>query len=387
MKTNNKIYSLLKEANILETDWKNTIVIGDIHFGIKNNSTQWLLYQEKLFKEQIFPILENANEYNISDVVILGDVFDIRASVNIVTAIKVKSIIKEMCLIAQKSNVNVYVIAGNHDFYSPDEKYKRFNAYSAVFGDEFSLIYKNIKFVTDKTDWIYKLDDNQICLGRVALLPWYETSNKENFKTNLSYIINEKHETVYGCYCHTDLVSDSMNPDLYDAFRRVGIPFWSGHIHFVTKSNIFPLYNIGACMQYNFGDADSERYIYIINEKENKSVAIKNTVTPKFYRIGESELFDDSIFNKYIKEECFIELQISVDNISKLEYSNRISELRVNIPNAEISVKSIIDGGTSAPNSERIIYSDIESYIFDNTPDNLKDNLYIIKEKLNEEQE
>ena len=37
------------------------LVIGDLHFGIKNNSLTWLEQQLNFITNQVFPILENEN--------------------------------------------------------------------------------------------------------------------------------------------------------------------------------------------------------------------------------------------------------------------------------------------------------------------------------------
>lgn len=384
----NSVLTNLKRKKIDNTEWKNTLVIGDIHFGIKNGSSLWLNAQKQLFRQQIFPLIERANELNISDVVILGDMFDVRSSTNTFVAVSVKEIIKEMSVIASLVDVNIYIIAGNHDFYSPDQNAKEYNAYAAVFGNEFSYKYTNVHFVTLNSKSIYKVDLNNQHIGCVELLPWYETAVEEKFVDNLSiiYKINssKKNQTehCYGCYCHTDLISATYNPTLYKALNMVKIPFWSGHIHYITKVKNMPLHNVGACMQYNFGDADSDRYVYIINEKEQKIVAIKNTVTPKFKRICEQQLFADNVI-EICSNMSFIEINIESQNVSNPKYTDRISYLRDMFPNANISIKSVFSIETN--NEQKpFIYSNIENYIDDNVPDTLKPNLSVIKEHIKE---
>ena len=55
------------------------LIIGDMHIGIKNNSISWLESQLEFFDKQIFDIIENKN---IERVIFLGDLSDIRYSIN-----------------------------------------------------------------------------------------------------------------------------------------------------------------------------------------------------------------------------------------------------------------------------------------------------------------
>lgn len=373
-----EIKDALIETGISDVEWQNTLVIGDVHFGVKNGSVMWLQSQISFFKLQIFPIIEKAKELNISHVVMLGDMFDVRASTNTVVAVEVKKLFSEMYNIAVYNGVNIYVIAGNHDYYSPDEQYKEYNAYNAVFGNEFNSA---IHFITDKQFFLNKVSKNNVKLGEVALLPWYETANKETFLKNISYIIekNKSGKYIYGAYAHCDLINTVISDyDMYVALHRVNVPFWSGHVHYIVNHDKFPLYNVGACMQYTFADADADRFIYIINEKENKKVSIKNVVTPKFSIIRDCDLFDDNVVSIY-KEIEFVELDILSENINKQKYVDRIKEIRLTLSESEIRVKTVFSDSVREGNRDITLYHDIETYIEENTPSNLKEELSYIK--------
>ena len=54
-------------------------MIGDLHIGIKNNSLTWLESQLEFFDKQIFKTIE---EKEVKRVIFLGDVSDIRYSIN-----------------------------------------------------------------------------------------------------------------------------------------------------------------------------------------------------------------------------------------------------------------------------------------------------------------
>lgn len=378
------IKDMVEKTGISDSEWKNTLVIGDVHFGVKNGSVMWLQSQISFFRQQVFPIIEKAKELNISHVVILGDMFDVRASTNTVVAVEVRKLVREMNNAAVFSGVNIYVIAGNHDYYSPDAQYKEYNAYNAVFGNEFGSA---IHFITDNTCFISKVSENGSKLGEVALLPWYETSVKENFLKNISYIRNKNKngKTVFGAYAHHDMVNATISDiDTYRALHIANIPFWSGHVHYIVNHGTLPLYNVGACMQYTYADADADRFIYIINEKENKKVPIRNVVTPKFSVIGDSDLFDDNIVYLH-KETEFVELDILRDNVNKQKYVDRIKEIRLMLNESEIRVKTVFQDTVRESGGGVALYKDIKTYIEESTPDNLKEELSYIQNFVNKQ--
>ena len=54
-------------------------LLGDTHFGVRNDSKAFHAYYEKFYTEQFFPYLE---EHGITTVLQLGDLFDRRKYIN-----------------------------------------------------------------------------------------------------------------------------------------------------------------------------------------------------------------------------------------------------------------------------------------------------------------
>ena len=69
-----------------------TLVVGDLHIGIKNNSLTWLESQLEFFDKQIFETIQNKE---IKRVIFLGDIYDIRYSINQQVGIELQ---KKHCL-------------------------------------------------------------------------------------------------------------------------------------------------------------------------------------------------------------------------------------------------------------------------------------------------
>ena len=142
-----------------------TLLIGDVHFGCRSNNISWLELQLEFFEKQVIPEIESGDYDNV---VFLGDVFDIRYSINEQVGIEVKDLFRKLSHVSRE----VIVVAGNHDYYSPLQEFQHYNAYSLVFGPEFVAAHPNLHFITDAP---YFSDG-------MLFLPWYWTEDINLFK-------------------------------------------------------------------------------------------------------------------------------------------------------------------------------------------------------------
>ena len=85
------------------------ILVSDIHFGVRNDSAEWLDNMSSYFANFFIPLVKSKANEGIA-VCILGDLFDNRQSINIDTMNVASGIIRQIAEIAP-----VYVMAGNHD--------------------------------------------------------------------------------------------------------------------------------------------------------------------------------------------------------------------------------------------------------------------------------
>lgn len=286
------------DKNLSDSTYKNSLVIGDIHFGVKQNSTIWLSKQIKFIKKQILPLIEYSEELNIDSVVFLGDLFDARQSINTMLATAILKIISELLDIAKTHNCNVYMLGGNHDYYSSFQEKCEINNYSLLFNEDYCRYRKNLHITTKGPSKLWKHDKYMM------ILPWFETEVKENFERNLKEAKTDPN--CLGIYAHTDLfvISDTEVLDLINSLNK---PIYSGHIHYQIFNESKKLYNLGAACAFNFNDSDQDRFIYIINEHHNKMVEIKNETTPEFktifYRKKDTEL-DSLEPDNYYRFQC-----------------------------------------------------------------------------------
>lgn len=337
------------------------LIIGDMHFGVKSNSVEWLTKQCALLNTQVTEIIKKGD---IQRVVFLGDVFDVRYSINQQVASEVKECIRKLALLCASKGAYIVFVAGNHDYYSPLEEAARYNAYETVFGDEFAKIHSNVYFVTK--DPLLK-DDS-------LFLPWYWTDNTDHFD-ELLYTYDFGID-VLSVYCHADL---SVWPGARITALK-GVPVWSGHIHFIMEDDMCNLHNIGAACALTFGDVNQDRYLYIVEDFE-KVERITNTTTPRFVRIYNDEIFED---NDSLYENTFIQLCIARKNIELVKFTDRIKYLKNKYVDANIRVHLIDDDVTSLENVDLSSVSfspNINEYIKTNLPENLNNKFELLKEK------
>lgn len=336
------------------------LVIGDVHFGIKVNNIAWLEQQIKYFSESVIPLVKDHDR-----VVILGDLFDIRYSVNTQVGIEVKNMMR--ILLREAKGKDVWVIAGNHDFYSPSQEFEHYNAYELVFGDEFCTYWKNFHTVTQLP----------VCSGRALFLPWYFTENEEMYEAAIKEYKNQ-YDVIY---CHTDLEHWTEG----QALASGGVPVISGHIHYPWVDYIKKLYNIGACCSFTFNDVNSSRYIYTIEDGKIIS-KYENTTTPKFKRFYNERIL--SIEPEDTKNN-YVQLYINDTNAQKAQYIEKIAEIKKEYPSMSPIKVFITNEEEMADNatSGMSFTTNIFDYMSNNMPEHLEQKFNSLTEKIEHEQD
>lgn len=335
------------------------LVIGDLHFGIKNNSLTWLEQQLNFITNQIFPILENEN---IDRCIFLGDLTDIRYSINQQVGIELKKLFRTM--LNNYPNITFIICAGNHDYYSPLEEFASYNSYELIFGEEFLLVHKNLIIVNQ---------DPYITEDGALFLPWYWTENDNHIDEILyNYDFNDEVKEIF---CHTDL---SQWPGARIAAFK-GTPIYSGHIHFCYEDTLANLFNLGSACAFTFNDVNMDKYVYILEDYKIVK-KIKNVTTSSFKRLYNEEIFNvtDDMFNN-----SYVQLCISSNNINKAKYVEQIKELKNTYVDSNIRLHTIDEDTDMTTLSVATFNTNIETYIEDNIPEYLDEKYQIIKDKIN----
>lgn len=310
-----------------------TILLTDTHFGVKNNSMTWLHSQMDFVYNQLIPFIKEKRE-SMGDgdtvrIIHLGDVFDSRSSVSTMVATKVVQCFGELSKLVDK----FYIIAGNHDYYSPTSN--EVNTLDLMFRN------LNITLVTEKI----LQDRNDL------LIPWYEYGNPE-----IQKIIDE--EGIKRIFVHADIVNEKI--------PYKGVEVYSGHVHIPNLDWDNGLYNLGSCYALDFGDSNNHRGFHTLTDGKNLKFH-PNTQSINYWRLYDEDIFDVYV-NNSIKNGDYIEVYVSESNMSVQKYVERLNDLTKLYKNIWI-----------IPKSEQIIAGDckfegydIEKIIAHMIPEELK---------------
>lgn len=333
------------------------LVLGDCHFGVKTNSIQWLETQLNFFRTAVYDAIEKANPDRL---IFVGDVFDVRYSINQQVGYEVKVLIREMT--ERYPMLPIYIVAGNHDYYSPEESAKIYNSYNLIFGYEFLAAHPTIKIIND--DYLY--EDNTL------FAPWYWTENNDNFNKMMDDLKDKQIDVIY---CHSDLGKWSLNEMRSKLSKDTYV--LSGHIHYRWDDKTNNLYNIGALFQLTFSDVNQDRYIVLFNTETKDIVGIKNTTTPKFLSYKDEEIFtisNEDLVNNYVR------VYINTENINKARYIERLVEIKKNYEYLYLKIIKVENDFEGLEVGGEEFNTNIDEYIEVNIPDGLREKYEHIKE-------
>lgn len=247
-------------------------IITDQHFGARNDSTHFLDYYDKFYKETFFPIIDSER---IDTVLILGDTFDRRKYVNFYTLKRAREMFFDEL---HERNIEVYMLAGNHDTY-----FKNTNDVNSV--DLLLREYNNIN-VIDSPQTIHLNYEN--VTHDVCMIPWICPENYQQCLTemkNTSATLCMGHFEIAGFAMHRGMPSqEGLDRGL---FKRFDYTF-SGHYH--HKSDADSIYYLGNPYELTWQDYNDPRGFHLFDLSTRNLTFIHNP-NVMFHRI----VYDDKI--------------------------------------------------------------------------------------------
>ena len=254
-------------------------LITDTHYGFKKGNQDYHDYFLRFYNEIFFPTLKKKN---IKHVIHLGDVFDIRRTIDFWSLNWSK---KNIFTPLESMGITCDLMVGNHDaFYKNTleinslecllQEYSNLRVYtepSEVTIDGRKLIY--LPWICDQNEKqtvdLLNTTDAQVVLGHLEM---------EGFKTNPTYVCNHGRQT--GEFSKFELVM-------------------SGHFH--TKSQKGNIKYLGNAYQMYWNDYADERGFHIFDTDTLKLTYIKNSYEmfhKIFYDDTKNEYYDLN-FDKY----------------------------------------------------------------------------------------
>ncbi|HET8689737.1 MAG TPA: metallophosphoesterase [Methanosarcina sp.] len=219
-------------------------ILGDTHFGARNGSKQYHRYFAKFFKD----FFKYIDDFEIKDVIQLGDLFDVRKHVDTWVLDWCKETFIEECV---SRKLNVYVCIGNHDIHYKETL--EVNTPSLVLSEwpeTFNVIDKPTETTIDGKKFL--------------LVPWITKTNKDAIeaaikKTKAHYLCG--HFEFNGFPMHKGSIAKSHHEhEGYSKFKKI----FSGHYH--TKSTKDNVIYTGTPYETTWIDSGDEKGFYVLTD-------------------------------------------------------------------------------------------------------------------------
>jgi len=281
-------------------------ILGDLHFGVRANSQEWLDIQKEFFEKYFIPTLKE--HVKPGDVLVqVGDTFDNRQSINIKVLNYAVNLFERLGEI-----LPVHIICGNHDIWA-----KKSNEITSI---------DSLKWIPNVQ--IYKEPQLMDWNGRkVLMMPWrrdtaHETETLAEFPTAEIVFC---HSEVSGIYLNAKVKNEhGTRPNVYSKYTRV----YSGHIHYRQENGKLLL--VGTPYELTRSDSGNQKGFDLVDLEDMSETFFPNNISPKFLKFNITKLFDMTLgeFKDQIRNN-FIDLYVP----SKIATSNSLSELINKIQN------------------------------------------------------
>lgn len=304
------------------------IFLSDIHLGVKNASIEWLENILGYFNDFFIPLIKKYQTKDKCALVIAGDFFDNRQSIDINVLNKGIDIIESLSKI-----IEIFLIIGNHDIYKKKDV------------DITSLrVFTNIPNV----NVLY--EPSILCISgdkQLGLIPWVGDAKEET-----KLLTNFNKENIDIAVLHSDICGL-----IYDNGREIvdgvntasfnGIKIYSGHIHKRQASD--KVTYLGSPYQMRRSDIGNIKGVYSLQITDSGQLIEffdENTYSPKFLRLYLDKILEmtceelgNIVHNNYvdiaIKQNC-----INKINVSKIidladEYSTKKIEIILDKSNTD----------------------------------------------------
>lgn len=291
-------------------------LLGDTHFGVRNDSKYFADYMKDYFLNQYYPYLI---ENNIKVQIQLGDLVDRRKYINYLTLDNLRTSFIDPAI---KHNIKTYILVGNHDI--PLKNTLDYNSLSQLVERD----YKNngVIEIVEEPKIIEVEDIDHKKYGLITFIPWI---CDDNLDSCMKLITEPKTDVVVG---HFEMegfelvngapLSEGISRDLFSKFKVVK----SGHYH--KRMNFRNIDYIGT--PYEMSQID-------INQKKGFEILDMETLEYEYV------LNDNTIFFEFFYDED--DFLAKVDEYKKL--------LKKRIPNK--FVKIVVKENKNPNNFEKVI--------------------------------
>lgn len=208
-------------------------------------------------------IVDTAKKKGCRELIIIGDVFDSRVSIDI-------SVLHMVCRAVYRASMEfdrVHIVVGNHDSYLRSPKLHSLAVFNAVEG----------------VNWSSRIviHDQPVSTHMLAFVPWHD--DEEAFRRAVNKTLHKPRVAEY-LFAHV-LLKD-VYPSGGVSAKHLRAKEWKqvilGDVHEPMQVNERIRY-VGAPMQFNYGDADGTRGFLVLDADKDTFEFVENTVSPRFH--------------------------------------------------------------------------------------------------------
>jgi DNA repair exonuclease SbcCD nuclease subunit len=288
-------------------------VLGDTHFGARNDSPIFDKQFKNFYENIFFPYLE---QHQITTVIQLGDVFDRRKYINFNTLNSVKNYFFDRL----NSEYSTYMLVGNHDTF-----FKNTTEVNSV--DLLLSSYQNIHCIEKPQEITF--DGTSI-----VFVPWICPENQQEVLDTIAKSKSQiccGHFEIQGFEMYKGTVIDhGLDQKLFDKFDLV----MSGHYHHrSTKRNIT---YCGTPYELTWSDYHDPKGFHIFDTKtrELQFVCNPNVMFVKYY-------YDDK--DKTLEDVALDDFSVYKDTIVKIIVRNKTNPYLFDIAVEKLEQAGVCD--------------------------------------------
>jgi len=274
-------------------------ILGDTHFGSRNDSLVFHNLFRSFYENTFFPYLK---EHGIDTVIQLGDLFDRRKYINFQSLALAKDYFFEQL---ESNGITLHTLLGNHDIFYKNTL--NVNSTGLVLGE-----FNNVKMYDKPT----KVTFDSL---EVDIVPWICQENEQEI---MEFISNSKSDICFGHFEFAGFEMDRGNvcQEGLDAnkFKRYEL-ILTGHFHHKSrKSNV---YYIGTPYEMTWSDCSDMKGFVVFDTETRKHEFIENPNT--IYRkvnYDDSDMYigdlNEDMFSQYAGK--FVKIIVTKKNNSFL---------------------------------------------------------------------
>lgn len=268
-------------------------LLGDTHFGARNDSPAFHKFFAKFYNEVFFPYLE---QNNILHIIQLGDVFDRRKYVNFNTLDQCRSYFFDRA----NRDYTTWALVGNHDTYFKNTN--KVNSPELLLADYHQII-------PVESPITHEFENTEI-----LFIPWICDDNIDVVQESIN---NTKAQIVIGHFeidgfemYKGSVHQGGLSRDMFNKFEMV----LSGHFH--HKSTYGNIHYVGTPYEMTWSDYGDPKGFHILDTETRELTFIENPFTI-FHKLH----YDDT--DKQINEVVNIDFSQYSETFVKLIVRNK----------------------------------------------------------------